>query len=334
MVRKFVPKLNQWRSWTLPSKASYLSAIFIPIFLFLAIYPILFHETPNFGPKAKDDRVTQRNLDSIDSDLFAGSVIANDDFGIHGPGNPPILFEDAKDQERGFGQYNLPHGVMRLKDDGSFLFSIDRSETRNENYFLSYNIQDSKGNTSSAVLRLSVTPIAIDLDGDGLEVTEVVDGVYFDYDNDGAPELTAWVNADDGFLVEDRNADGKINDRTEMFGDVFGYSDGFAHLAGYDTNLDGFFSEKDASWGKVKVWRDLNQDGSSDQEEFFSLPTVGIKRISLNAASVDISLVGNTWVSLASFYLTDDGKTFSVFDVHLDYKELSGLQGREMAASQ
>ena len=50
-------------------------------------------------------------------------------------------------------------------------------------------------------------PVLLDLDGDGIEVA-FGEKIYFDTDGDGFLEKTAWVAADDGFLVLDLNADG------------------------------------------------------------------------------------------------------------------------------
>ncbi|MEW6741049.1 MAG: glucosaminidase domain-containing protein, partial [Nitrospirota bacterium] len=62
-------------------------------------------------------------------------------------------------------------------------------------------------------------PLILDLDGDGIETTNVKDGAYFDYDGNGFSEQTGWAGADDGLLVMDRNGDGIINDGKELFGD-------------------------------------------------------------------------------------------------------------------
>ena len=65
-------------------------------------------------------------------------------------------------------------------------------------------------------------PLTIDMDGDGLiEVSSVANGVHFDFWGDGFAEKTGWVNADDGMLVHDLDADGLIEGVSEMFGSAF-----------------------------------------------------------------------------------------------------------------
>ena len=72
-------------------------------------------------------------------------------------------------------------------------------------------------------------PMILDLDGDGIETTTLENGVYFDHDNNGFAETSAWVGNDDGLLAVDTNGDGVINNGTELIKN-------FADLAGFDTN--------------------------------------------------------------------------------------------------
>ena len=57
---------------------------------------------------------------------------------------------------------------------------------------------------------MKISPLVLDLDGDGVETTNVNDQwVVFDLDGDGVKNRTGWAGADDGFLVFDRNGDGR-----------------------------------------------------------------------------------------------------------------------------
>jgi Peptidase M10 serralysin C terminal/RTX calcium-binding nonapeptide repeat (4 copies) len=63
------------------------------------------------------------------------------------------------------------------------------------------------------------SPIVLDLDGDGLEITSGRNtAVYFDIDGDGLRELTNWVMPDDGLLAFDANGNGTIDGADELFG--------------------------------------------------------------------------------------------------------------------
>ena len=64
------------------------------------------------------------------------------------------------------------------------------------------------------------SPIIVDTGRDGYRLTSVKNGVHFDLNADGTPELTAWTrrDSDDAFLAMDRNGNGRIDDGTELFG--------------------------------------------------------------------------------------------------------------------
>ncbi len=131
-----------------------------------------------------------------------------------------------------------------------------------------------------------IDPLVIDLDGDGIETTELAtSGVYFDLDQDLFAERTGWIGADDGFLVRDRNGNGRIDDISEMFGGV-GRS-GFADLAALDSNGDGRITKADLLWSTLKVWRDRDGDGETDAGELLSLDALGITEIGLATQAID-----------------------------------------------
>jgi len=60
-------------------------------------------------------------------------------------------------------------------------------------------ITDIKKKVAKATITRS--PIALDLNGDGITTTGLHDGAYFDHDGNGFAEQTGWVNSQDGILV-------------------------------------------------------------------------------------------------------------------------------------
>lgn len=158
-----------------------------------------------------------------------------------------------------------------------------------------------------------VDPLVIDLDGDGLEIASIGDNpVLFDHDGDGVKTATGWVKPDDGLLVFDRNNDGLINDESELFGDqTVKYdgtgkcADGFEALAQEDTNGDGIVNHLDDNWHNIKVWRDLNQDGQTDEGELFTLEELGISGFDINAIQAARSTNGSIISAVGTYYKTD-----------------------------
>lgn len=139
------------------------------------------------------------------------------------------------------------------------------------------------------------SPIILDLDGDGIE-TLALGSNYFDHDGDGLSERSGWVSPDDGLLVHDRNGDGLVSDGSELFGNSTVLhngqkaANGFQALAEYDDNGNGQVDAQDASFSSLKVWRDLNGNGVSDQGELQGLADAGVRSIATaytNSARVD-----------------------------------------------
>lgn len=166
---------------------------------------------------------------------------------------------------------------------------------------------------SSATVAARVDPLILDLNGDGLATTNLDQSdVYFDLDSNGFAERTAWIDANDGLLVLDRDGDGKITNGQELFGDQTLLSNGtratsgFEALREFDDNKDGKIDASDIVYLKLKVWQDLNRDGVSQAEEMKSLADVGIKAINLNSTVTGAAdAMGNIQRCLGSFVKTD-----------------------------
>ena len=168
-------------------------------------------------------------------------------------------------------------------------------------------------------------PLTFDLDSDGLETVGVnnKNPVFFDHDADGVKTATGWIAPDDGFLVLDRDGNGKIDDGTELFGDstplldaernVIGKAeDGFAALAQEDTNNDGVVDSNDANFANLRIWQDLNQDGISQAEELKTLEEAGIASISVTKTEHSKVLPNGNLIADLGTYTRTDGSTATV----------------------
>lgn len=74
----------------------------------------------------------------------------------------------------------------------------------------------------------------------------------FDLDCDGKEEEISSLGKGSGFLALDKNGDGIINDGTELFGTKSG--DGFADLAEYDEDGNGWIDEDDGIFSQLRIW--------------------------------------------------------------------------------
>jgi Ca2+-binding RTX toxin-like protein len=167
----------------------------------------------------------------------------------------------------------------------------------------------------------SFDPLVLDLNGDGFNLTaEPVSNIHFEFDGDGFGERTGWARATDGFLVRDANANGKIDNVTEMFGNAA--TGGFDLLAGCDGNLDGAITASDSVYAELQVWQDLNQDGVTDAGELKTLAQLGIISISLtHAAPASPTAIGGNGISQVGTFTWANGTTGSIADVLLAINE-------------
>lgn len=93
-------------------------------------------------------------------------------------------------------------------------------------------------------------PLVINLASSPAEVSDQT--FYFDLDGDGVEENIHKLGGGSGYLALDRNNDGEIGDGSELFGTTSG--DGFADLAKYDDDGNGWIDENDAIWKHLKIW--------------------------------------------------------------------------------
>ncbi|HGG9382896.1 TPA: iron-regulated protein frpC, partial [Neisseria meningitidis] len=168
-------------------------------------------------------------------------------------------------------------------------------------------------------------PLALDLDGDGIETiaTKGFAGALFDHRNQGIRTATGWVAADDGLLVRDLNGNGIIDNGAELFGDNTKLADGsfakhgYAALAELDSNGDNIINAADAAFQTLRVWQDLNQDGISQANELRTLEELGIQSLDLAYKDVNKNLGNGNTLAQQGSYTKTDGTTAKMGDLLL-----------------
>src|SRR5690349_5060316 len=118
------------------------------------------------------------------------------------------------------------------------------------------------------------SPIILDLEGNGFDLTDAAGGVHFNLNPAGDTEQISWTSAksDDAWLALDRNGNGVIDDGTELFGNftlqpASESQHGYKALAVLDQNRDDVIDAKDAVFNDLRLWQDVNHDGVSQAQE-------------------------------------------------------------------
>ena len=133
------------------------------------------------------------------------------------------------------------------------------------------------------------------------------------------------MSPDDAWVALDRNKDGVINDITEVFGS--GEVDGFTELGELDSNSDGVINVDDERFDDLRVWQDLNSDGTSQEGELSSLADHGISALSARGNGTGINS-DTTHVADLSHFEREDGTQGTLGDLELERARLySDYQG-------
>lgn len=159
-----------------------------------------------------------------------------------------------------------------------------------------------------------VDPLVINFDGQATDLTNTK--FSFDLDADGSDEEISFVGPGSGFIVFDRNQDGEINDGSEMFGPQTG--NGFAELARYDTDGNGWLDKSDSKYDKLQIWN----KGSDGNDQLFTLAEKNVGAIFINSISSPFTLESQPGnldgkIRESSIFIREDGSVGTVQEIDL-----------------
>ncbi|HEC13410.1 MAG TPA: hypothetical protein ENI80_09230 [Acidiferrobacteraceae bacterium] len=157
-------------------------------------------------------------------------------------------------------------------------------------------------------------PLVINFNGTAAQLTQTK--FSFDIDADGSDDQIAFVGPNSGLLALDRNGDGTVNDGRELFGALSG--DGFADLAAYDDDGNGFIDEADGIYQQLRVW--TKDAEGHDQLLTLGEANVGAIYLQSTATPFDIRNSDNELLAViraSGIYLGEDGRVGSVQQLDL-----------------
>ncbi len=135
--------------------------------------------------------------------------------------------------------------------------------------------------------------------------------ISFDLDSDGQTEQISFVAGESGFLMLDKNGDGKATNGKELFGPQTG--NGFEELAAYDEDRNGWIDEADSVYSRLRVW---------DQSGVSTLAEKGVGAIAVNAAETpfaykDMNNTQHAQLRSTGVYLQESGEAGTIQQVDL-----------------
>lgn len=188
-------------------------------------------------------------------------------------------------------------GVVKTSDGREINFSVQLNMTKEFAYqqHISFRAGDA----------VKIDPLVIHFDGINPSLTE--QKYEFDLDVDGILDTISFVGLGSGFLALDKNEDGMINDGAELFGPQTG--NGFAELAEYDEDGNGWIDENDSIFNKLVIWT----KDKAGNDRLFSLGEKGIGAIYLGHVASPFGLSDNQHqlqgeIAQTGVFLKEDGK--------------------------
>lgn len=166
-----------------------------------------------------------------------------------------------------------------------------------------------------------VSPIVLDLDGNGIAATGLGEGTQFDHDGNGYAERTGWVRGQDALLVLDRDGNGAIDSGRELFGSETLLSDGrkakngYEALAELDTNQDSRIDAQDAAYTTLRLWTDFNGDGLMSDGELRTLSQAQVLSISTEFTEINTADSHGNTTKQESTFIRTDGSTGRTVDI-------------------
>lgn len=157
-------------------------------------------------------------------------------------------------------------------------------------------------------------PLVINLNTNAASVSD--QKFFFDIDADGKKEEISMLDKSSGYLALDTNADGIINDGSELFGTQSG--NGFQDLLLHDEDANGWIDEADSIFQKLKIWT-MDENGVST---LIDLKEAGVGAIYLGYENTEFSLKNeahetNAVIQKTGLFLYENGLSGTIQQMDL-----------------
>ena len=164
-------------------------------------------------------------------------------------------------------------GIVNTIDGEEISFSMDLAMSRE--YFREERLELQEGAPPM------VDPLVMNYAGRAAELEDM--SFEFDLTMDGEAETIRQLAPGNGFLVFDKNTDGKANDGSELFGPKTG--DGFQELAAYDEDKNNWIDENDPIYAQLSLW-----EHAQGKDRLINLKSVDVGAIYIGTAETAFDL--------------------------------------------
>jgi len=197
-------------------------------------------------------------------------------------------------------------GSISLENGESINFTLSLRQSQSQTYEYSELVQIQE--------RPMTDPLVINFGNATAQLTDTL--FEFDLNGNGETSQFATLASGSGYLVLDRNNNGKVDDGTELFGPKSG--SGFGELANFDDDGNRWIDANDEIFSALSVWTQA-ADGS---QVLKSLEEVGVQALYVDNAEGRFTLTNNQGVPLgqikgSGIYLTSNGEVRTLEEIDL-----------------
>ena len=202
----------------------------------------------------------------------------------------------------------------------SFTLSLRQAQSRTYEYSELVQIQE----------RPLTDPLVINF---GTATARLTDTLFeFDLNGNGETGQFATLGSGSGYLVLDRNGNGKVDDGSELFGPRSG--SGFGELARFDDDGNRWIDANDEIFASLSVWVQA-ADGS---QALKSLSEVGVQALYVDNVEDRFTLANSQGVPLgqikgSGIYLTTDGEVRTLEEIDLAEQNTADAPAAETVLS-
>jgi hypothetical protein len=197
-------------------------------------------------------------------------------------------------------------GIINTADGKSISFNL--SFELSQEFMKENNIDIQMGNA------VKKDPLVLNFDGTSAELSD--SRFDFDLDADGTNENIPFVKTGSGFLVLDKNKDGKVNDGSELFGPWTG--NGFNELKTLDSDNNDWIDQNDSSYGSLSIW----EKTANNADKLTSLKDKNVGAIYLKSTATPYTIYDGTGKAGAEkastgIFLTDSGSVSTIEQMNI-----------------